>query len=370
VYKLDKSGHETVLYAFQGAADGQYAYNGSLILGSAGNLYGTTFYGGNLGHGVVYQLDGAGNESVLYNFHTLTANGYGQPIGGVIQDSKGNFYGTTFAGQADMGHGFGVVYKVDAAGHSTVLHNFTGGADGGYPNNVIRDSKGNLYGTTNGGGASGAGVVYKVDRSGNETVLYSFTGGSDGGYPEAGVISDSQGNLYGTSNGGGASGAGVVFKVDRSGNETVLYGFTGGSDGGYPVGGVISDSTGNLYGTTNGGGASGAGVVFKVDTSGNETVLYGFTGGSDGGYPLWVVLARDKKGNLYGTTAGGGASGAGVVFKVDRSGNETALYSFTGGNDGAYPYAGVIFGPEGNLYGTTAFGGQTNAGVVFEIQLE
>jgi uncharacterized repeat protein (TIGR03803 family) len=159
-----------------------------------------------------------------------------------------------------------------------------------------------------------------------------------------------------------------VFKVDTFGNETVLYSFTGGSDGGYPLAGVIRDSKGNLYGTTNGGGASGAGVVFKVDTFGNETVLYSFTGGSDGGYPLWVVLVRDSAGNLYGTTNGGGASGAGVVFKVNAAGNETVLHSFTGGADGGNPYAGVILGPEGNLYGTTAFGGETNAGVVFEIK--
>jgi uncharacterized repeat protein (TIGR03803 family) len=369
VYKLDTSGNETVLYAFPGAADGQYPYNAGVIFGSDCHLYGTTFYGGKKGHGVVYQLDGDGNEKVLYNFHLLTANGFGQPTGGVIRDSKGNLYGTTFIGQADVGYGNGVVYKVDTAGHSTVLHNFTGEADGGVPyGGVIRDSKGNLYGTAEVGGASGAGVVFKVDTFGNETVLYSFTGGSDGGYPLAGVIRDSKGNLYGTTNGGGASYAGVVFKVDTSGNETVLYSFTGGSDGGYPLAGVIRDSKGNLYGTTNGGGASGAGVVFKVDTFGNETVLYSFTGGSDGGYPLWVVLVRDSAGNLYGTTNGGGASGAGVVFKVNAAGNETVLHSFTGGADGGNPYAGVILGPEGNLYGTTAFGGGTNAGVVFEIK--
>jgi uncharacterized repeat protein (TIGR03803 family) len=368
VYKLDPSGHETVLYAFPGAADGQYPYNAGVIVGSAGNLYGTTFYGGKLGHGVVYQLDEEGNEKVLYNFHELTANGFGQPTGGVIRDSEGNFYGTTFIGQADVGSGNGVVYKVGPAGHSTVLHNFTGGADGGLPyGGVIRDSKGNLYGTAEVGGASGAGVVFKVDKFGNETVLYSFTGGADGGYPLAGVIQDSAGNSYGTTNGGGASGAGVVFKVDKAGNETVLYAFTGGADGGFPVGGLIRDSAGNSYGTTNGGGASGAGVVFKVDKSGNETVLYTFTGGADGAYPLWVVLAHDPAGNLYGTTANGGASNAGVVFKVDKSGNETVLHSFTGGIDGGNPYVGLVRDSVGKLYGTTAFGGQTNAGVVFAI---
>ena len=199
-------------------------------------------------------------------------------------------------------------------------------------------------------------------------MLYSFTGGGDGGFPYGSLIRDSAGNLYGTTNGGGASGAGVVFKLDTSGHETVLYSFTGGADGGYPLAGVIRDSAGNFYGTTNGGGASGAGVVFKIDTSGNETALYSFTGGADGGFPLWVVLARDSAGDLYGTTAGGGTAGAGVVFKVDASGQETVLHSFTGGSDGGTPFVGVVLGPDGNLYGNTAFGGQTNAGVVFEIK--
>jgi uncharacterized repeat protein (TIGR03803 family) len=369
VYKLDTSSNETVLYAFPGVAGGQYPYNNGVILGSDGNLYGTTFYGGRKGAGVVYQLDRDGNENVLYSFDLLTANGFGQPTGGVIRDSDGNLYGTTFIGQADVGYGYGVLYKIDTSGHATVLHNFTNGADGGYPYaGVIIGPEGSLYGTASGGGASGAGVVFKIDKSGNETVLYSFTGGADGGVPYGGLIRDWKGNLYGTTNGGGASGAGVVFKVDKSGNETVLYSFTGGSDGGFPIAGVIRDSTGNFYGTTNGGGASGAGVVFKIDISGNETVLYSFTGGSDGGFPLWVVLVRDSDGNLYGTTGGGGTSGAGVVFKVNAAGQETVLHSFTGGADGGTPYAGVIFGPEGKLYGTTAFGGQTNAGVVFEIK--
>ena len=369
VYKLDRSGNTTVIYAFPGIAGGQYPYNAGVILGSDGRLYGTTFYGGRRGAGVLYQLDGNGCERVLYSFDLHTANGYGQPTGNVIRDWAGNFYGTTFIGQADAGYGYGVVYKVDTTGHATVLHNFTNGADGGNPYaGVILDSKGNAYGTASGGGASGAGVVFKIDTSGKETVLYSFTGGTDGGYPFGSIISDLAGNLYGTTNGGGASGAGVVFKIDLSGNETVLYSFTGGADGGYPLAGLIRDPAGNLYGTTNGGGAAGAGVVFKVDTSGNETVLYGFTGGADGAYPLWVVLARDWDGNLYGTTSSGGTANAGVVFKIDTSGNETVLHSFTGGADGGSPYAGVILGQEGQLYGATAFGGQANVGVVFEIK--
>jgi uncharacterized repeat protein (TIGR03803 family) len=369
VYKLDRAGNASVVYAFPGIAGGQYPYNGGVTLGSDGRLYGTTEYGGSDGAGVLYQLDGNRCETVLYTFDLFTANGYGQPTGNVIRDSAGNFYGTTFIGQADVGYGFGVVYKVNTSGHATVLHNFTNGTDGGNPyGGVILDAKGNVYGTASGGGASGDGVVFKIDTSGNETVLYSFTGGTDGGFPYGSIIRDSAGNFYGTTNGGGAAGAGVVFKLDSSGNETVLYSFSGGADGGYPLAGLIRDSDGNFYGTTNGGGASSAGVVFKLDTSGSETVLHTFTGGADGGYPLWVVLARDLAGNLYGTTASGGTANEGVVFKIDTSGNESVLHSFTGGPDGGTPFTGVILGPEEQLYGATALGGQANVGVVFEIK--
>ncbi len=185
-----------------------------------------------------------------------------------------------------------MVYKVDEDGNSKVLHNFTNGPDGGNPYGpLLLDPHHKLYGPPT-VVAAGAGVVFKIDRFGNETVLYSFTGGADGGFPLGGLSIDSAGTLYGTTNGGGTAGAGVVFKLDKTGKETVLYSFTGGSDGGYPFAGLICDSHGNLYGTTNGGGAAGAGVVFKVDRSGHETVLYSFTGGSDGGYPLWVTLAK------------------------------------------------------------------------------
>ena len=302
VYELDTNDNATVLYAFPGARDGQHPYNNGVIFGWDGQLYGTTDYGGKTGAGVVYQLDCYGYEKVLYSFALFTPKDFGQPTGTVIRDWAGNFYGTTFVGQSD-GDSYGVVYKVDAGGHATVLHNFTNGADGGNPyGGVILDWAGNLYGTASGGGASNAGVIFKIDRSGHETALYTFTGGPDGGSPFGQLIRDSNGNLYGTTNGGGASNAGVIFKIDTSGHETVLYSFTGGDDGGFPLAGLIRDSAGNLYGTTNGGGVAGAGVVFKIDRSGHETALYGFTGGDDGGFPLWVTLARDSAGNLYGTT--------------------------------------------------------------------
>jgi uncharacterized repeat protein (TIGR03803 family) len=359
VFKVNTAGQETVLYAFAWGADGDRPFAG-LIRDSAGNLYGTTSSGGAAEAGVVFKVDTAGQETVLYSFPGATDGA--MPWAGVIRDSAGNLYGTTSQGGTA---GAGTVFKIDAAGHETILYTFTGGADGIYPYaGVIEDSAGNLYGTTAGGGA--AGVVYEVDTAGQETVLYSFTGGADGGAPYGGVIRDSTGNLYGTTYLGGTANAGVVFKVDTSGTETVLYSFTGGADGDYPEAGVIRDSAGNLYGTTIGGGAAGYGVVYEVDTAGQETVLYSFTGGADGGFPYSGVI-RDSAGNLYGTTNSGGAAGYyGVVYEVDTAGQETVLYSFTGGAGGGGP-RGVIRDSTGNLYGTTYGGGAAGYGVVYEL---
>jgi len=283
------------------------------------------------------------SEIVLHNFGRPTTGGL--PYAGVIRDAAGNLYGTTASGGAANA---GVVYKLDATGRESVLYTFTGGTDGGNPNaGVIRDAAGNLYGTTSGGGTANAGMVYKLDAAGLETMLYSFTGGADGGYPYGGVIRDAAGNLYGTTAFGGTANAGVVYKLEPVAGgagqwlETVLYSFTGAADGHQPIAGVIRDSVGNLYGTTYVGGTAGFGVVYKLDTAGQETVLYSFTGGPDGGYPYAGVI-RDAAGNLYGTTYYYGTAGFGVVYKLDTAGLETVLYNFKGAPDGGYPYAGVI----------------------------
>jgi uncharacterized repeat protein (TIGR03803 family) len=355
---------EVVLYNFTGGSDGGTPTSG-VIADSAGNLYGTTYSGGAVGWGVVYKI-AARRPTVLYSF--TGGNDGGRPSGGVIRDSAGNLYGTTPVG--GTGHE-GAVYRVDSSGNETVLYNFTGGTDGGSPSSgVIRDSAGNLYGTTEIGGALsgcvyGCGVVYRVDSSGNEKVLYPFTGGADGNYPYDGVIGDSSGNLYGATYNGGTSDSGVVYKVSHTGHQTVLYTFLGGADGLFPSSSVIRDSAGNLYGTTSYGGAYGNGAVYKVDSSGNQTVVYSFTGGLDGGLPYAGVI-RDSAGNLYGTADTGGGNNQGAVYKVDSAGNQTVLYSFKG-SDGAFPQAGLIRDSAGNLYGTTTSGGKHNAGVVFKL---
>jgi uncharacterized repeat protein (TIGR03803 family) len=264
------------------------------------------------------------------------------------------------------------VFKLDTFGNETVLHSFNG-SDWSVPlAGLILDSTGNLYGTTYVGGTYNNGTVFKLDTSGNETVLYSFTGRSDGGGPYAGsLITDAVGNLYGTSSFGGAYTLGTVFKLDTFGHEAVLHSFNGG-DGWAPYGGLVMDAAGNLYGTTGLGGGStycsnGCGTVFELDSSGNETVLHSFTGsGGDGFIPL-AGLIRDRRGNLYGTTAGGGANGGGIVFKLDGSGRETVLHSFPG-NDLAYSNGGLLMDKAGNIYGTTFWGGDSGDGTVFKIR--
>lgn len=376
VYKVDPAGHQSVLYTFTGGVDGGNPAAG-VIRDSAGNLYGTTAYGGaaqgTAGSGVVYKLDTAGQETVL---HTFTGGADGKwPFSGVILDSEGNLYGTTNSGGAAASpcdSGCGVVYKLNASGQETVLYSFTGPPDGAGPYaGVIRDSAGNLYGTTFAGG-TGAGIVYKVDTSGQETVLYTFTGTTDGMWPYAGVILDSAGNLYGTTQRGGATGYGVVYKLDTAGQQTVLYSFKGGPDGGSPNASVIQDSAENLYGTTPLGGIAGGpcnagcGVVYKLLTSNREEVLYAFTGEADGGSPQAGVI-RDSAGILYGTASTGNQASVGVVYRIDAPGQEPVLYSFPFGSDGANPVAGVIRDATGNLYGTTSNGGPSGAGTVYKL---
>jgi len=372
VYKVDAAGKETVLYSFTGGADGGKP-QGGVILDTAGNLYGTTPAGGAANAGVVYKVDTAGTETVLHSF-TGKYDG-GTPYAGLIRDAAGNLYGTTYDGGP---YRAGVLFMLDTAGHEKVLYSFMGGADGSHPTaGVVRDAAGNFYGTTAYGGTglarcahppAGCGVVYRVDPSGQETLLHTFTAESDGAEPDGGVILDAQGNLYGTTYSGGNGGYGTVFKIDVAGHETILYSFMGGTDAANPQAGVIADASGNLYGTTYYGGPGGGGVVYKLDTAGHETVLHSFKSyapGPDGFFPTAGVIL-DPAGNLYGTTQSGGPAQFGLLFKLDAAGQETILNCFTGGAGGHSPQGGVMRDEAGNLYGTTYYGGAANAGVVFK----
>ncbi|MGA9529574.1 MAG: choice-of-anchor tandem repeat GloVer-containing protein [Terriglobales bacterium] len=379
----DFSGYE-VLYSFC-AAGGAKCTDGwqpeaGVIEDTAGNLYGTTYRGGANGDGTVFKVDSEGKETVLHSFCSLAKCGDGSsPMGGVIHDDSWNLYGTAAYGGDENG---GTLFKLDSAGKATVLYSFCSVAicaDGENPEaGLIEDAAGNLYGTTSRGGAHSLGTVFKVDEAGKETVIYSFCAAAscaDGSTPMAGLVQDAEGNLYGTTQMGGANGWGTVFKVDSAGRETVLYSFCPGkscTDGEAPAAGLIRDAADNLYGTTALGGANAHGTVFKVDGAGKETVIYSFaaaSGWTDGANP-YAGLMRDAAGNLYGTTYAGGANAGGTAFKVDSRGKETVLYSFCPrGNcaGGDAPAAGLIEDAAGNLYGTTSAGDANGGGTVFRI---
>ena len=345
----------------------------SLILDSEGNLYGTTLYGGDLrcntpfGCGTVYRVDATGKRTVLYSFTGKTDGGL--PAGGLIRDEAGNLFGTTENGgdvSKNSQTGAGVVFKLSATGEETVLHSFGAAMDADLPAaGLIHDENGNLYGTTVGGGKFGWGAVFRVSVRGQETVLSSFAGGAAGQAPFGGVVRDAAGNFYGTTTYGGTFNMGTIFRADKTGKQTVLHSFTGGADGGQPYAGLVPNGD-DLYGTTESGGTFGNGTVFKVDKSGKETVVHSFTGGADGATP-YAALITDTAGNLYGTTASGGEGGVGTVFKMDTAGNETVLYSFTYGEDGGVPVSGVVRDAAGNTYGTTENGGSFGFGTLFKI---
>jgi uncharacterized repeat protein (TIGR03803 family) len=386
--------------------DGTYP-SSELIMDSAGHLYGTTLEGGFFNTfcsfatcGTVFEVQqdssGVWKENVARAF--LGGRDGASPFASPVLDSAGNLYGTTESGGFFTLGDPGVVYKLTRMSSGrwkeSVLYSFTGGADGGGPDTaLIFDPNGNAYGIAGYGGTYQNGVVFQLSLIGHgkwtETVLHAFAGGADGAYPGGNLVRDGFGNLYGaTSYGGNGTcflGCGVVFELTpNSGGtwtETIIHSFSG-SDGIGPNA-LILDSLGNLYGSTGGGGAYNNGAVFELtpqsDGTWNETVLYSFPGGNDGAGP--TISAFDASGNLYGATYGGGisnpticlavGSGCGVAFKLAQNLNgtwfETVLHSFTGNDDGGNPQGGLLLDCAGNVYGVTSVGGADLGGVVYEI---
>ncbi|HKV82551.1 MAG TPA: choice-of-anchor tandem repeat GloVer-containing protein [Candidatus Sulfotelmatobacter sp.] len=360
---------EKVLDSFANSPDGANPRYVTPVLDAAGNLYGTTNYGGNYGLGTVFKVTQSGTETVLHSFNVDGTDG-AYPVASLVM-YRGNLYGTTVEGGTDNIDGTVFELKHTTKGWTeTILHSFGASGDGSQPYCALTvDNKtGNLYGTTNVGGAYSHGTVFELTPSGTETILWSFGNGTDGANPIAGVIRDTNGNLYGTTEYGGDSGYGAVFKLTPSGTESILHSFDlNGTDGAYPVAKLVMYS-GNLYGTTVNGGAYGDGTVFKVTPSGTETILHSFANNDIEGINPYAGLVMHN-GNFYGTTANGGGIGgvAGTVFEMTPSGSETILHTFGGNQDGAFPYGGVAFDKAGNLYGTTLDGGANGFGTVFEL---
>jgi uncharacterized repeat protein (TIGR03803 family) len=324
---------------------------------------------------VVYSL--AGDEDGEY------------PDTDLIIDSAGNIYGTSVLG-GDFGTG--TVFQLTPSGSGyvhTVLYSFTGGADGGQPyKGVTLDAQGNLYGTAVVGGTGGicagegCGVVYKLTKNGStwtQSVIYNFTGKSDGYGPGSGVTFDKAGNLYGTTPTGGAKSMGVIYELSPSGSSwtfKVIHTFSGGSDGtGGSAGRLLLDAAGRLYGVCTVGGANGAGVAYKltlVQGTWKFQTLYAFKGTPDAGFP-YGALSMDSSGNLYGTTYYSGANNLGSVYQLALKGGvwtENLLYSFKGGTDGASPISNVNVDPSGDLYGTTSEGGgRCSCGAIYRLTL-
>ena len=412
----DSSGNwkVTILYNFKGGTDGCDP-NPGLVFDKAGSLYGTTYLTGGSDYncwggsgGIAFKLSpgsGGWTEDIVFSFNVTSD---GNPSVGLILDDSGNLYGATqYGGDCNL---CGAVFELSLVGGSwirTVLYGFSGGADGGLPiGNLSFDSSGNLYGSTEFGDnlsacGNGCGTVFELKPHAGtwaETTLYSFTGARDGSNPVGGVLLDSNGSLYIPTFSGGnpgctyyLPGCGTVIRLKRSGgnwNAGVLYDFPSPSDGSSPQANLISDTSGNLYGTTEYGGVGpcgngsyqGCGTIFELSPTSNGQwkmkVLYRFTGTSGDGANPTSTLTFDLNGNLYGTTKAGGAtncngnSPCGTVFKLSLSHKdtwkETVIYEFSG-HDSYSPMAGLVIDDQGALYGTAAVGGDADGGDVFQL---
>jgi uncharacterized repeat protein (TIGR03803 family) len=375
----------SVFYTFK-VTDGG-APNGALILDSAGNFYGTTQFGGSSNRGVIFKLNSAGQETVLYSFTGSTDGGI--PIGRLIRDDKGNLYGITSSG-GDATCSCGTVFELTTTGSLQVLHAFLGGSDGsqnqGQAELGLVMINGNLYGSASFGGVSGCdgslgcGVLFKVTLAGVETVLYRFTGQADGAFPQD-LINDEAGNIYGATGGSYMAGnGGTLFKLDTTGALTTLYTFPEGAKGTSPRWRLLRTGQGVFYGVTQFGGnttscalgTAGCGIAFSVNAQGTERVLHTFGEmEGDGEEPSAGLL--DAAGNGYATTFYGGTVnstctfGCGVVAQEDAHGTYSVIYRFTGADDGFSPAGGLVEDRSGNIYGATQTGGSGGNGVIYKI---
>jgi uncharacterized repeat protein (TIGR03803 family) len=379
--------------------DGEFPLAG-LVQGTSANFYGTTQYGGFVGggegNGTVFEITSTGGLTTLYSFcpHENCVDGL-DPEAGLVQATDGKFYGTTPLGGTNEK---GTVFTITSGGEYKTLYTFCSQnncTDGWDPAaGLLEASNKNLYGTTSYGGANNQGTIFKISTQGSLTTLYSFCSQDkcgDGEYPQAGLVQAANGDLYGTTAGGGlgyvfcpnqVDGCGTIFKVSSSGKLTTLYSFcsqTNCTDGASPVASLVQASDGNFYGTTPSGGTVGLGTIFKVTPNGKFKRLYSFCSQqycADGGAPL-AGLVQATDGNFYGTTSRGGTYGGGTIFEFTPGAGLTTLYSFCAQEacyDGYAPTAGLMQATDGSFYGTTQWGGfytcvEFGCGTIFNLSV-
>lgn len=351
-------GTYTDLHDFAGGVGDGADPSANVTLDDLGNIYGTADFGGAHDDGVIFKRAPDGTQTILHSFNGSDGSG---PDGGMVLTSKGVLYGTAGGGGAS---GNGVLFKLSASGKYKVLHDFSTNDGSFIRGDLISDSMGNLYGTALFGGSGDDGTVFKYGSDGTFTVLHAFNG-TDGEFPEHGVVRDQEGNLYGVTAFGGAHDDGSVYKLTPGGTLTTLHSFAGGAEGSFLYGGLDIDQDGNLYGSTADGGAHDHGTVFKLAQDGTLTTLYDFTGGTDGGSPEGDMLFTGKK--LYSTASEGGDPSClcGTVYEITAKGKAKVLHAFTSSGGGGYS-AGVVKN-NGTFYGTTSSYGAHSDGVVFSV---
>jgi len=366
---------------FHNFGDGSVSNDGTgpvttLLLGTDGNYYGVTNDGGSANEGTVYKITPTGTVTILHNFEDGTITNDGRaPQSDLVQDSSGNFYGTTASGGGFLDAG--TIFKITSAGSVTILHRFGGGSsDGAIPlAGLVQGTDSNLYGMTYSAGSSNDGTIFKITPSGTFTLLHSFSGTTnDGNFPDAALIQATDGQFYGTTAEGGSTNKGTAFKVTSTGTFTFLHSFgTVTNDAKSPEAPLVQAADGNFYGTTESGGSGGnAGTAFKMTSAGSVTILHVFGSITKDGLDPEAGLIQIAGGDFFGTTlyGGTGTGSAGTVFEMTPAGTVTILHNFDDGsvtNDGKSPIAKLIQGPDGGLYSSTLDGGSANKGTLFKV---
>jgi uncharacterized repeat protein (TIGR03803 family) len=370
----------TTLVSFtgtNGAYPGANPYAG-LVLAPDGNFYGAAPNGGANGNGTIFEISADGSFFTnIYNFSGGT-NG-ANPIGALISGADGNFYGTTYNGGVSN---WGTIFQISTNGTYTGL-GLLGGANGAHPDvALIQGTDGSLYGATKYGGpypkttsgGTGYGVIFRITTNGtlSTPVVFDSTNGANA----AALVRGNDGNFYGTTAWGGSIsqlplGYGTIFQLNPDGTFDKLYKFTGGNDGGFPYASLVEGNDGNFYGTTYNGGTNQLGTVFSITPGGQFKALYSFMSSNVGGYP-YGGLVQGSDGNLYGTTYIGGGNQFGTIFEITTDGNLTRLISFSGTSGpslGANPLGALVQGTDGNFYGTTSLGGANGLGTIFRLSV-